>query len=196
MPISVLTLRTDRLVLRGWRAADRAPFAAMNADPAVMRHFPSTLSPEASDALVQRIETCFRERGYGLWAVEVPGDAEFIGFIGLQPTTFQAHFTPAIEIGWRLAATHWGRGLASEGARAVLDQAFGVIGLSEVVSLTTTANTPSRRVMEKLGMTRDPAEDFDHPNTPGWVGQRHVLYRITAAQWGEAPFALVTRWRP
>ena len=178
-------LRTERLLLRGWRQADRAPFAALNADPVVMRHFPSTLPTDASNAFVDRIERCFQGGGYGLWAVELPGEVEFIGYIGLWPTTFEAHFTPAIEIGWRLAAAHWGHGYAPEGALAVLAHAFDVADLDEVVSMTTTANAPSRRVMEKIGMTRDPAGDFDHPNTPGWYGQRHVLYRISSEQWSK-----------
>lgn len=177
------TLRTERLVLRRWRDDDREPFAAMNADPAVMRYFPSVPDRAASDALVDRIEASFTTRGFGLWAVEVPGVAPFAGFVGLAVPPFEAHFTPAVEVGWRLAAWSWGRGYAPEGAAAALDFAFDVVGLDDVVSMTTPVNTPSQRVMQKLGMTRDPADDFDHPALPDWEHRRHVLYRITAERW-------------
>lgn len=180
------TLRTERLLLRRWRDEDRAPFAAMNADPEVMRFFPSPQDRATSDALVDRADASFEERGFGLWAVEVPGVAPFAGFIGLWTPAFDAHFTPAVEVGWRLAAWSWGRGYAPEGAAASLAFAFGTLGLDEVVSMTTEANLPSRRVMEKIGMTRDPADDFDHPTYPDWEGRRHVLYRITADRWRSA----------
>ena len=180
------TLRTERLVLRRWRDEDRAPFAAMNADPEVMRFFPSTQDRAASDALVDRIEAAFDEEGFGLWAVEVPGVAPFAGFVGLAVQRFEAHFTPAVEVGWRLAAWSWGRGYAPEGAMAALAFAFDDVGLDEVVSMTTEANLASRRVMEKIGMTRDPADDFDHPRYPDWDGRRHVLYRLTADRWRSA----------
>jgi ribosomal-protein-alanine N-acetyltransferase len=171
-------LRTERLILRRWQEQDLEPFAALNADPEVMHHFPSTLTRPESDAMVERIEKQFDERGYGLWAVEVVGDAPFIGFIGLAYQSFPAHFTPAVEVGWRLAKAHWGNGYAPEGARAALDFAFDVLGLDEVVSMTTVANDKSRRVMEKIGMTCDPADDFDHPNVTNERIRPHVLYRI------------------
>lgn len=174
-------LRTERLVLRAWRPEDRAPFAALNADPQVMRYFPGTLHRSASDAFADRIEALMAEQGWGLWAVEVPGHEPFLGFIGLMRQTFPAHFTPAVEIGWRLARPAWGRGYAPEGARAVLEHAFDDLGMEEIVSMTTTSNAPSRRVMEKIGMTHDPAEDFDHPNVPSGPLRRHVLYRIQRA---------------
>ena len=176
-------LRTDRLLLRPWREEDREPFAAMNADPEVMRHFPSTLDRAQSDALAQRAAAAVEEKGYGLWAVEVPGVAPFIGFIGLAVPRFAAHFMPAVEVGWRLARPYWGRGYAPEGAAAALDVAFGPVGLGFVVSITTTGNLPSRRVMEKLGMHRDPADDFDHPLVPEGPMKRSVLYRLTAEEW-------------
>ena len=172
------TLRTERLILRRWHEQDFEPFAALNADPEVMRYFPSTLTRAESDAMVGRIEAQFDARGYGLWAVEVVGDAPFIGFIGLAYQTFPAPFTPAVEVGWRLAKAHWGNGYAPEGARAALDFAFDEVGLDEVVSMTTVANDKSRRVMEKVGMTRDPADDFDHPNVTDQRIRPHVLYRI------------------
>jgi RimJ/RimL family protein N-acetyltransferase len=179
------TLTTDRLVLRQWREADLEPFAAMNADPQVMRFFPRRLDREASDAMAHRLARHLDEHGWGLWAVEVPDVAPFIGFIGLAPVPFDAHFTPAIEVGWRLDKAYWGRGYAPEGARAALDHAFGTLGLDEVVSMTIPINEPSQRVMRKLGLTRDPADDFDHPTLPNWEHRRHVLYRIQRAEWTE-----------
>lgn len=180
---AVVTLRTERLLLRPWRDSDRAPFAAMNADPKVMEHFPAVSTREESDAAVDRIVARMDQQGFGLWAVEVPGVAEFVGFIGLNPADAVLGY-PAVEIGWRLAAQHWGRGYATEGARASLAYAFDGLSLDEVVSFTTTANERSRHVMEKLGMLRRPEDDFDHPGVPiAWPGRRHVLYRITRAQW-------------
>jgi RimJ/RimL family protein N-acetyltransferase len=172
-------LRTERLLLRRWRAEDREPFAAMNADPRVMEHFPATLSREESDAQVTGIEARFAEREFGLWAVEVVGVTPFAGFVGLTVPRFSAPFTPCVEVGWRLAAEHWGHGYATEGGRAALDFGFDVLGLSEIVAFTVPENVRSRRVMEKLGMTRDPSDDFDHPVLPaGHRLSRHVLYRI------------------
>lgn len=179
--IELNRLTTDRLILRRWRPEDRAPFAAMNADPRVMEFFPQMLSREESDSLVDRIEAHFDEHGYGLWAVEVPGSADFIGFVGLCRPRFAAHFTPCVEVGWRIAAEHWGRGYATEAARAAVDAGLGSFGLEEIVSMTVPSNVRSRRVMERLGMTRDPADDFDHPFLPeGHPLQRHVLYRLRA----------------
>jgi RimJ/RimL family protein N-acetyltransferase len=180
----VLELSTERLRLRGWRAQDRKPFAALNADPVVMEHFPSTLSRAESDGLVDRIEAAFEEQGWGWWAVEVPGVADFIGFVGLSRPGFQAHFTPAVEVGWRLARLHWGRGYATEAARAAVAAGFGELGLDEIVSFTVPANRRSRAVMERLGMTRDPADDFEHPRIPvGHQLRPHVLYRLHRSTW-------------
>ena len=174
-------LRTERLILRPWRDADLPPFAALNADPRVREHFPSCLTHAESDASAARIRANFEAHGHGLWAAEVVGGAPFIGFIGLAEPSFVARFTPCIEIGWRLAHAHWGRGYATEGARAALAFGFESVGLAEIVSMTTPTNTRSRRVMEKLGMRRDPAEDFEHPNlAPGSPARRHVLYRLRA----------------
>jgi RimJ/RimL family protein N-acetyltransferase len=173
-------LRTERLLLRRWRPEDREPFAAINADPRVMEHFPALLSRDESDASVDRIEGHFAQRGFGLWAVELPSVAPFIGFIGLSVPRIEAHFTPCVEIGWRLAADHWGRGYATEGARAALAFGFDELGLAEIVSYTVPANDRSRRVMEKIGMSHDEAGDFDHPLLPaGHPLSRHVLYRIS-----------------
>jgi ribosomal-protein-alanine N-acetyltransferase len=172
-------LDTDRLLLRRWRLEDRAAFARMNADPRVMEFFPKLLTREESDAAADRIEAHFQQHGFGLWAVEIPDVAAFAGFVGLATPRFEAAFTPCVEIGWRLAAEHWGRGYATEGARAALEFGFGKLGLTEILSFTAVDNVRSRRVMEKIGMTHCPADDFDHPLLPaGHPLSRHVLYRI------------------
>jgi ribosomal-protein-alanine N-acetyltransferase len=174
-----VVLRTPRLILRRWRPADRAPFAAMNADPVVMAHFPAPLTAGASDALAEAIDAKHAARGFGLWALEVPGAVPFAGFVGLSVPSYSAPFTPCVEIGWRLAAAHWGHGYATEAARAVLAHGWLELGLTEVVSFTTTGNARSRAVMARLGMRYDPADDFDHPGLPdGHPQRRHVLYRI------------------
>ena len=172
-------IETDRLLLRRWRDADRDAFARMNADPAVMEHFPVRLSPEESDQLIQNIEKHFERHGFGLWAAELRATGEFIGFVGLSVPRFETAFTPCVEIGWRLDAAHWGTGLATEASRAVLRHAFDVLRLDEIVSFTVPENLRSRRVMEKLGMSHDPRDDFDHPNlAEGHPLRRHVLYRL------------------
>ncbi|GAA2638409.1 GNAT family N-acetyltransferase [Paractinoplanes durhamensis] len=176
-----MTLTTERLLLRQWRAADREPFAEMNADPVVMRHFPSRLTRAQSDAMADQKEAAVAEQGWGLWAVEIKDTGDFAGFIGLQAVPAYLSFAPAIEIGWRLGARFHGVGYATEGARDVRAYAFEVLGLPGLVSMTSALNTNSRRVMEKLGMTHDPAEDFDYPtDPPDWSGRRHVLYRLAA----------------
>jgi ribosomal-protein-alanine N-acetyltransferase len=173
------TIRTHRLHLRPWRDDDLPAFAALNADPTVVEFFPKPLDRAESDALAARIRDGFASRGFGLWAVEVPGVADFIGFVGLSVPQFEAHFTPCVEIGWRLAHEHWGRGYASEAARAALDFGFRSLALDQIVSFTTLANWRSRRVMERIGMTRMSEDDFDHPSLPeGHALRRHVLYRI------------------
>jgi RimJ/RimL family protein N-acetyltransferase len=177
--VTASTLRTARLLLRPWRDEDRAPFASLNADPLVMRHFPAPLSRPESDALAERLARQLDGRGFGLWAVEIPGLAPFAGYVGLAVPAFEAPFTPCVELGWRLARAWWNRGYATEGARAASAYAFETLRLPELVSFTVPDNVPSRRVMEKLGMTRDPAEDFDHPGLPpGHPLRRHVLYRL------------------
>jgi RimJ/RimL family protein N-acetyltransferase len=172
-------LRGPRVQLRRWRVEDRAPFAAMNSDPRVMEFFRSPLTRDDSDAMADRIERHFDEYGFGLWALEVPGVAPFIGFAGLTWARFDAHFTPAVEIGWRLAFLYWGRGYATEAARLALAFGFDVLALEETVSFTAVGNRRSRAVMERLGMRRDPVGDFDYPGFPeGHPMRRHVLYRI------------------
>src|SRR6185503_8515964 len=146
------SLRTARLLLRRWHASDREPFAAMNADARVMEHFPAVLSRAESDALAARIDEHFAEHGFGLWAVEIPGVAPFAGFVGLSVPGFQAHFTPCVEVGWRLGTDHWRRGYATEAARAVLAFGFDTLGLDEIVSFTVPENVRSRKVMERIGM--------------------------------------------
>lgn len=178
---------TDRLVLREWRDADLAPYAGLNGDPDVMQHFPSTLTPQQSNEMVDRIRANW-QHGFGLWAVEVTDTAatagslrgKFIGFIGFAAPTWTTSFTPCVEIGWRFTKDAWGHGYAPEGARAALGWGFEHIDLpkDEVVSFTTIANSKSRRVMEKIGMVHDPSRDFDHPMVAGWSGARHVLYCI------------------
>jgi ribosomal-protein-alanine N-acetyltransferase len=171
-------IETPRLTLRKWTAADRESFARMNADARVMEHFPAVLTAQESDAGVDRIEAHFARHGFGLFAAELRATGRFIGFIGLSVPRFEAHFTPCVEIGWRVAFDYWGQGLATEGAREVLRYGFDMLGLREVVSFTVTANLRSRRVMERIGMTHDPTDDFDHPLLPdGHPLRRHVLYR-------------------
>jgi ribosomal-protein-alanine N-acetyltransferase len=177
-------MRTARLVLRAWRDDDRAPFAALNADPEVMAHFPSTLSRAASDRLVDAIVEAWQTNDIGLWAVEVADADRFVGFVGLSRPSFEAHFTPAVEVGWRLAREAWGHGYATEAARAAVAFGFDRVGLHEIVSFTVPGNERSRRVMERLGMAHDPADDFDHPKLPdGHPLRRHVLYRLPRAGW-------------
>ena len=174
-----ITLSTPRLRLRPWRESDFAPFAALNADPAVMEHFPSIPTREESDAMARRIMARIEERDWGLWAVEVAGGEPFIGFTGLGVPTFEAHFTPCTEVGWRLARDAWGRGYATEAARAAVAFGFGELGLAEIVSYTTVGNARSIAVMERLGMRRD--IEFDHPLVaPESPVRRHVLYRLAA----------------
>jgi RimJ/RimL family protein N-acetyltransferase len=173
------SMTTHRLLLRRWRASDREPFQRINADPRVMEFFPAFLAPEETDQTIARIEQHFDQHGFGVYAAELIEKEEFIGFIGLNVPSFDAPFMPAVEIGWRLAYEYWGRGLATEGARAVVRFAFEDLKISSLVSFTTAANLRSRRVMENIGMVHDPAEDFDHPNLPeNHPLSRHVLYRL------------------
>jgi len=171
-------IRTERLLLRRWRLSDRRAFADLNADPRVMEHFPSVLTTAESDATIDRIQAHFERHGFGLWAVEVCDQIPFIGFVGLAVPPFEASFTPCVEVGWRLIAQSWGNGYATEAARAAVAFGFGPLGLQEILSFAVPENVRSRRVMERLGMTHDPADDFDHPAHPS--RRRHVLYRLRA----------------
>jgi RimJ/RimL family protein N-acetyltransferase len=177
-------MRTERLLMRRWRADDLAPFADLNADPIVKEHFPETLSRAESDVLARRIEQGFDVQGYGLWALELPGEAPFIGFTGLMQVRPDVAFAPAVEVGWRLARPFWGRGLASEAARTALSFAFEELDLRQLVAYTHAGNLRSRRVMERLGMARDPADDFAHPALASEHRlSAHVVYRIGAERW-------------
>jgi len=177
--VSEFEIRTSRLRIRSWRDDDFEAYAAMNADPRVMEFYPSVVSRDESRVRFERYRAGAAERGYAFWPVEVLGGAAFIGMVGLADPDFAAHFMPAVEIGWRLVAEHWGRGYATEAARATLAFGFERLALPEIVSFTTVANVRSRRVMEKIGMQRLPDEDFLHPLlTDGHPLQPHVLYRL------------------
>jgi RimJ/RimL family protein N-acetyltransferase len=178
------SLQSERLVLRQWRESDRAPFAALNADTSVMEHFVAPLTREQSNASVDRIAAALEQRPFGLWAVEVRTTGEFIGFVGLDVPSFDASFTPTVEVGWRLARGAWGHGYATEGAVEAMRHGFDTVGIDEIVSFTAVANTRSQRVMERIGMVRD--GEFDHPSIASDHRlRRHVLYRLTRAGWDE-----------
>ncbi len=182
--------KTPRLRLRQWKDADLAAFAALNADPRVMEFFPSPLSRDASDAMAERCRAAIAGRGWGLWAVEVRKGAAFIGYVGLNVPTVELPFSPCVEIGWRLAFEHWGKGYATEAAREVLRIGFEMLVLDEVVSFTALSNLRSQAVMRRLDMHRDP-NDFDHPAVPlGSPLRRHCLYRLSRGTWSrsEVPF--------
>ena len=179
---AALVLQGPRVLLRSWRATDRAPFAALNADPQVMEHFPAPLTTAQSDAMIARAQALLDERGWGSWALEIGG--QLAGFTGLTRPGFEAHFTPCVEIGWRLARPFWGHGYASEAARLALAHGFEQLGFDAIVSFTATTNLRSQAVMRRLGMRHDPADDFDHPSLPdGHRLRRHVLYRLQRSRW-------------
>lgn len=169
----------EQVTLRQWRDSDLAPYAAMNADPEVMRYFPSLLNREQSAAWLARQRSLIEQRGWGLWALDV--DGTFAGFIGLAIPGFEAPFMPCVEVGWRLRREYWGKGLAYRGALQALEYGFNILKLPEIVSFTATANVPSRRLMERLGFVHDSASDFEHPFIPeGHELRAHVLYRKKA----------------
>ncbi|MEM9010461.1 MAG: GNAT family N-acetyltransferase [Pseudomonadota bacterium] len=177
-------IATARLILRPFEERDRAPFAAMNADAEVMRHFPARLSRAESDQIIDKVEAQRAKAGFSFCAVEERETGRFVGMAGISRVGFQAHFTPAVEVGWRFARDAWGRGLATEAARAAVDAGFRTFGLQEIVAFTVPANVRSRAVMERLGMRYDPAGDFDHPMLPRRHPIRpHVLYRLARADW-------------
>ncbi len=188
-------IETERLLMRRWRAEDRGPFAALNADPVVMEHMTATLTRDESDAFVDRIEACWDQRSLGLWAIEVPDMAPFVGYVGLWPADDVAG-AGAVEVGWRLAKAHWGHGYATEAARAALRFGFEQAGLDEIVSFTVAQNQRSLGVMERIGLQHDPSRDFDHPRVdPATHPQlvRHVLYRLNHTDWLAGAGANVSR---
>lgn len=179
-----ITLETPRLILRPWQEEDLEPFAKLNADSRVMEYFPSLLTKQESDQMVKKIGEHFAQHGWGIWAVSVKNGASFIGFIGLAPVRFIADFNPAIEIGWRLAHEFWGKGYATEGAKACLQFAFETLHLLEVVSFTAVQNIRSQNVMRRLGMNHQPKDDFNHPLLPeGHPLRKHVLFRLNASEY-------------
>lgn len=183
----MIELHTPRLHLRAWRASDLAGFAALNADPAVMRHFPACMSEAESAELATRIQQHFAAHGFGPWVLERRDQPGLIGMLGLQQVSFAAAFTPAVEIAWRLHAAHWRQGYALEAAQAALRCAFTELALEQVLAFTVPANLPSQALMQRLGMQRDLAADFEHPGLPvGHPLRPHVLYRQTRQAWQEA----------
>ena len=177
-------LLTPRLRLRPWRDADLAPFAAMNADPRVMECLPGLLDRAASDAAANRLRDHFEEHGFGKWVVETREGDDFVGVVGLGWCTFDAPINPSVEVGWRLAAAQWGKGYATEAARAALDYGFGELRLERITSFTVPANERSWRVMQRSGMTYTPANDFDHPLLPPDSPlRRHVTYVMRKDDW-------------
>ncbi|WP_269533324.1 GNAT family N-acetyltransferase [Chitinimonas sp. BJYL2] len=176
-------LRGQRVIVRDWRDSDLPAWVAMNADPEVRRYFNGTLSEEQALGEAGRIRAHAEQHGFTFWALEIPGVADFAGFVGLLRTSYETPFTPCVEIGWRLSRATWGKGYASEAARLCLDYGFEQLGLDEIVAMTTVTNTPSRAVMERIGMTRNPADDFNHPFLEaGHPLQAHVLYRKRKGQ--------------
>jgi RimJ/RimL family protein N-acetyltransferase len=174
-------LRTERLLLRRWRPSDREPFARINADPVVMEHFPGLQSPQVSSEMIEHFEQEFEREGFGIWAVEIPGELQLAGFVGLMSVPPDMPFAPAVEVGWRLTPAAWGRSIAYEAAQAALDYGFGPTDLSEIVAYTALRNERSQRLMRRLGMRYDEGADFLHPRiAPGNPVAPHVLYRLRA----------------
>jgi len=177
-------LETDRLILRTWNDSDLQPMCALNQDPKVMEYFPGLQGLEATKNLIVRINNHFEKHGYTLYATERKDSGEFIGFIGLFIPYFEAHFTPATEIGWRLSSKHWGQGFATEGAKAILDFAFRELKIPEIVSFTAQGNAKSIRVMQKIGLLSNSDDDFDHPKLDDASPlKQHVLYRLSREQY-------------
>ncbi|MBA3856168.1 MAG: N-acetyltransferase [Cyanobacteria bacterium PR.3.49] len=177
-------LETERLILRPWIESDVEPFAALNADKEVMEYFPKLMTREETEAMVARVKARYAEDGFCFWATEEKKSGEFIGFVGLGRPSFEAHFIPCVEIGWRLARPYWGKGYAPEAAKEVLRDGFERCRLQEIVALTAVLNAKSRRVMEKISMHRDPTDDFMHPALDdGHPLKPHVLYRLSSKDW-------------
>lgn len=174
-------IKTERLILRPWRESDFLPYSQINSDKKVMEFIPGTISREESDDMVRSYQEEWKQRNHGRWAVEAPGIADFIGYVGLHYTDFKANFTPCIEIGWRLGSEFWGKGFATEAAVAALDYGFNTLKLKDFYAFTFEGNENSRKLMERLGMTREPSLDFDHPALPpGHPIGRYVVYKINS----------------
>lgn len=176
-------LETDRLILRSWRAEDLEPFYNLCADPVVMEYFPALLSREEAQAMIDRMVTNQKNDGYSFMPCVRKDTGQMIGFVGLSYFTKPTHFSPCVEVGWRLDKDHWGLGFAPEAAKACLHYAFDILKVPEVIAMTAVPNLKSRKVMEKIGMTYNPSDDFDHPSVDDghWL-KRHVLYRIKPGQ--------------
>jgi RimJ/RimL family protein N-acetyltransferase len=188
----IVEVDTARLRLRQWRESDREPFAALNADPAVMEFFLSPLSRESSDASIDAWQSQLASRGWSNWALELKASGELLGFTGLSVPRRVLPFSPCVEVGWRLARKHWGQGYATEAARAALEVGFARLDLREIVSFTTVGNVRSRAVMERIGM-RDARQDFEYPGFPeGHPLRRHCLYRIAREEWAQSGFGPTT----
>ncbi len=181
---SPVEIRTPRTLLRAWKESDREAWAAMNADDEVRKYFPKVLTREESDAEFERINSGVKQRGWGMWALEIPGAHPFSGFVGLNPPAYDAVWQPAVEIGWRLAQDTWHKGYATEAAQAAMQFAFEHLQLPQVLALSVTTNTPSHMVMDRLGMTRWHGMEFDHPRVPiDWPLKNHIVHRIDRDTW-------------
>lgn len=192
---TITPLRGPRVVLRAWRKEDLAACAAMNADPEVMRYFPAPLTSAENDIMVQRIIAHFAQHGFGLWVLEIPGVLPFAGFVGLLQVGFNAHFTPAVEVGWRLVRSAWGNGYATEAAQCALQHAFMTLQLKKIVSLTVPANKRSQAVMHRLGMVSRVQDTFEHPRLPnGHPLRLHLLYRLTREDWLAQRYGRASRY--
>jgi RimJ/RimL family protein N-acetyltransferase len=179
----MIAVQTERVILRQWRAEDRPIFAAINADPKVMKYFPSALSKSQSDALVDRVSNDINVSGWGFWAAERADTAEFMGFVGINYSADGLPFAPCVDIGWRLGSQHWGQGLATEAAQGAMAYAFTHTSVEKLVSMTPLANAASERIMQKLGMIKL-AKTFLHPKVAqGHLLQEHVLYELSRDQW-------------
>ena len=177
-------LQSERLILRAWQDRDRAPYFELASDPVVMQHLTLLATREASDAWIDRHRGQLAEHGFAYWAVELRATSRLVGAVGLSRVNYDAHFTPAIGVGWRLAQPYWGHGYASEAAHTALEHGFEELGLEEIVAVTIPANIRSQQVMRRLGMTYSPADDFDHPRLPeGHPRRRCMLCRMTRRDW-------------
>lgn len=182
MDRTLVTLQTERLLMRQWRDTDREPFAAINADPEVMAHYPAPMTREQSDAALAKLAAGIDATGIGLWALERRDDSALLGFVGIRNVPFEAHFTPAVEVGWRLRRDTWGSGYATEAAQECVRYGFETLGLEQIIAMARPDNWPSRRVMDRLGMWHDEAGTFRYPPAGEPGSSDYVLYRLDAAR--------------